>query len=145
MLTVCYTFRFNICNGNVNQVTGICEKLADNIFKPLMKNPCNDFIRMSDALLLGLKPVVPFQDKDAFMEFTRRMLGLPEINLSRSYARLLLLLTIYIHTTLLAVWWLAVIIRPILNVLLRFSVYANQKMPIVAIMMMGKQILKDQE
>ncbi len=34
--------------------------------------------------------------------------------------------------------------RPILNVLLRFSIYGNSTLPIVAILTMGKEVLHDQ-
>lgn len=136
-------FRYNLCTGSVQHVTELCDEIRERIFKPLMRSPNENFHQMADALLLGMKPVVVSMDKDAFQEFTRRIVGLPKRDLDdRLRAKFILDILLYIFTVILPGRWLAVIFRPVLNMLLRFAIYCNTKLPLVAIWMFGEVVLE---
>lgn len=137
-----FFFRFNLCAGSVEHVTELCENLGEHVFKQLIQKPSSDFLLMSNALLTGVRPMVPMNDNDAFMEVLRRLLNLPAERLSRAYSRFIVAVLIFLHTTLLRVWWLAWCMRPLLNGLLRFSIYGNINLPIVAVLTMGKEVLQ---
>ncbi|KAK7602958.1 hypothetical protein V9T40_002957 [Parthenolecanium corni] len=134
--------RFNLCEGSLNHVTELCENIGEHVFKPLVQKPSSDFLQMSDALLTGVRPMIPMNDNDAFMEFVRRLLNLPAERLSRAYSRFSLGLLIFLHTTLLGLWWLAWLMRPVLNGLLRFSIHSNITLPLLAILTLGKEVLQ---
>ena len=135
-------FRFNLCEGSVDHVTDLCENMGEHVFKPLLQKSSSDFLFMSDALLRGVRPMVPLNDNDAFMEFTRRLLHLPAERLSRAYARAYVAFLTYVMNTMLRLWWVAIFVRPLLNGLLRFSMYGNKNLPIVAVLTMGKEVLQ---
>lgn len=137
-------YRFNVCDGSVQRVRELCDDIRESVFKPLLANPSTNFTNMAEALLVGMKPVVLFLNKDAFLEFTRRAVDLPEQNPPKAYARYTLAALVYVLTTLLAIRWLAVVFRPILNVLLRFSVYCNLKLPLLAACMLGSEALRNE-
>lgn len=128
----------------MEHVTKLCENLSEHIFKPLIKKPSSDFLQMSDALLTGVRPMIPMNDNDAFMEVIRRLLNLPAERLSRAYSRFIVSLLIFLCNTLLRVWWLSWCMRPLLNGLLRFSIYGNITFPVVAILTMGKEVLQQE-
>lgn len=135
--------RFNICGGTINQVVDICGRLTDEVFKPLMEKPCENFNEMSNALLLGLKPVVPLLTPTAFMEVCRRNMNFEPREVEGWFSRWTLAFLLYINTVLLVVWWAAAVFRPLLNCLLRFSIYCNIKFPLVAYLSMGKETWVD--
>ena len=122
-------------------MTEICEILVETFFKPLIQNPTEDFLKLSDALLVAMSPVIPLSHKDAFYEHMRRSLNFQPRKLATMHARIMLSVQIFVHEILLAVWWLAFVWKPVLNVLLRFSLWANnQKYPLVAMMMFGREV-----
>ncbi|XP_065223822.1 uncharacterized protein LOC135847988 [Planococcus citri] len=137
--------RFNICNGSVNQVVEICIRLTDDVFKPYLEKPCENFNEMCAALLNGLKPVSPSLTVNSFMEVCRRNMNFEPKEVDGIYSKCMLGLLLYIHNVLLSVWWVAVIFRPFLNWMMRFSVYCNIKFPLVAYLTMGKEVWADNE
>lgn len=129
----------------MNQVTDICEKLAENFFKPLLQKPNEEFLSMADALLRGIKPVVPLYHEDGFVEFLRRTLNMQPETLTSMHARVMVSVLTFIHSVVLTMWWIAFIFRPFLNGLLRLSVFANtRKYPLVAMLTLGKEVCINQ-
>lgn len=135
-------FRFNLCEGSVEHVTELCENLSEHVFKPQIQNPSSDFLHMSEALLTGMRPMVPLNDNDAFMEVIRRLINLPAKRLNRAYSRFIVGYLIFTLNTLLRVWWLSWCMRPLLNGLLRFSIYGNITFPVVAFLTLGREVLQ---
>lgn len=125
-------------------MTEICEILAESFFKPLIQNPTEDFLKLSDALLVAMTPVIPLSHKDALYEHMRRTLNFKPLKLTSLHARIILSVQTFIHEILIVVWWCAFIWRPFMNMLLRFSIWANcQKYPLVAMMMFGKEVSRE--
>jgi len=114
---------------------------AERFFKPLIQNPTDEFLKLSDAFLIAMTPVIPLSHKDALYEHMRRSLNFEPRKLTSLHARIVLSVQIFIHEVLLTIWWLAFIWKPFMNGLLRFSIWANcQKYPLVAMIMFGKEV-----
>lgn len=135
--------RFNICGGSVDQVIEICDKLSTEVFKPLLEKPCERFDDMSRVLLIGMKPVVPLLTPPAFMEVCKRNMNFEPKEVQGIYSKCMLALLLYINTVVLAVWWVAIVFRPVLNCLLRFSIYCNLKFPLIAYLTLGKEVWQE--
>lgn len=100
---------------------------------------------MANALLSGVKPVIPLYHENGFVEFLRRTLGMEPATLTSVHARIMVSILTFIHRIAFATWWIAFIFRPLLNGILRFSIFANtRKYPLLAILTMGKEVCIDQ-
>lgn len=62
--------RYNICNGNVEEVRALCRRLLDEIFLPALARGNKDFDKMSYLLIESLWPINPFIEPNAFVAFT---------------------------------------------------------------------------
>jgi hypothetical protein len=88
----------------------------------------------------GVWAMVPFLDYDAFMSFAMRLAGAktPNKNPLPFYSRVLLAYQIFVHEVALMNWFLAWMLRPILNFGMWFSVFMTQRLPVLAYVQFGR-------
>lgn len=112
----------------------MCDIILKDVYIPALIDPPAEFSHMVDVMIEGMKPVSPLLDQDAFMMFTRRICGVPDIGppLANTYSRWVYNIQVYIHDVLLNRWWLAFVFRPLLNCSTRFSTWINIKFPLGA-------------
>lgn len=138
--------RYNLCDGNTDQVSALCEKVRSEVFKSFMQTPPDDFTKMSKALLSGVQPVIPFLNTDAFLEFTRQMVDLKSgIPLTGCYARFILRFQIFVHTVLFTVSYLAVVFKPVFNFLMKLAIFLHSNYPFLAYITLGNDVYPEEK
>lgn len=126
----CYFDRYNLCalSNNVQESTKCCKIICDQVFKPLMEKPHEDFPSMCSALLLGVKAFVPSNDPEAFLLFTKHLCGI-DVSLANldAYGRFMYRLQDFIHTYVLQYSVLRFLFKPILNFNMWLSIFICEK------------------
>jgi hypothetical protein len=134
--------RFNICKGNLSETKQLCQTILEQVFVPALRKPPEGFEQMSRCLLEGMWAMMPFLDYNAFMSFTMRLAGVETPDNSKNplafYSRVLLACQIFVQEVVLMNWFLAWILRPILNFGMRLSVFMTQRMPLLAYVQFGR-------
>lgn len=134
--------RFNICKGNLPETKQLCQAILEEIFVPALKKPADGFEKMSRSLLEGMWVMVPSIEYDAYMAFTMRLAGV-EVTEGNSKtlsftSKVNLAFQIFVHEVVLMNRFLALLVRPFLNFLMWFSVYATQRLPLLAYVQFGR-------
>nr|CAD7601260.1 unnamed protein product [Timema genevievae] len=178
--------RFNICRESVLETRILCQRLVDEVFVAGLTAPPPQFAEMARSLLDGTWAMVPFIDHDAFLHFTKQLVGLRgelpdkasattnvihqfvvvsgattcrmltfhlvssvntssivenhshDVNsVSVMYSGVLLALQVFVHEVLLATPIISVLVRFFLNILMWFSIYMAQRLPVLAYITWG--------
>ncbi|XP_050439003.1 rubber oxygenase-like isoform X2 [Adelges cooleyi] len=136
--------KYNLCQGTLEEVRGVCAVVLDDVYAPGLKQPPKGFQRMLESLLDGLKPVSPVLDVHAFMRYTKDLCGVSkgvdEPPLRTWFSRCMYNIQVFTHEVLLAKRWLAWVFRPLLNYNMRFSVWVNVKFPFGAAIKYGTKV-----
>lgn len=62
--------RYNLCTGSIDETRGLCRRVLDEVFLPCLATENKDFDEMSRNMLVGLWPVNPYIDPNAYVAFT---------------------------------------------------------------------------
>nr|CAD7450225.1 unnamed protein product [Timema bartmani] len=140
--------RFNICRESVLETRILCQRLVDEVFVAGLTAPPPQFAEMARSLLDGTWAMVPFIDHDAFLNFTKQLVGLrgelpnkasATTNvIHQMYSGVLLALQVFVHEVLLATPFISVLVRFFLNILMWFSIYMAQRLPVLAYITWGE-------
>jgi hypothetical protein len=116
--------------------------VLDEVFVPALRKPPGGFEHMSRSLMTGMWTMVPFLDYDAILTFTKRLAGVDAADNIMDqlpfHSRLLLAYQIFVHEVVLSNWFLAWILKPILNFGMWFSVFMSQRLPLLAYLQFGR-------
>ncbi|XP_026670854.1 uncharacterized protein LOC108626780 isoform X1 [Ceratina calcarata] len=135
--------KYNICSGSVEVTRGLCRRILDEVFLPLLANSDEDFNEMSRTVIESLWPVNPFLDPNAFVEFTLIFASSIATNNNHSlkidpsrmswHARLLLNVQLMTHKYLLRPkrWW-SKFFRAYFNGQMRLAIYLTENFPYLA-------------
>ncbi|XP_050438707.1 uncharacterized protein LOC126844500 isoform X2 [Adelges cooleyi] len=137
--------KFNLCQGTLEEVRDLCAVVLSDVYTPSLSLPPKDFDCIVEAMIEGFKPVLPIIDLKAIMRYTRELCYLPTKPLTSYKSRWLYNVQELIHNTLLTKQWLAWACRPILNYLLRISVWINMNFPVIAAIKFGTRAFHDIE
>lgn len=137
-----FNFRFNLCNGTLEEVRGACAIILKDVYVPALKKPTTQFNQMVEAMIDGMKPISPMLDFDAFMTYLIELCGITDMEkrLTTRYSRWMYNIQKYTHNVLLTNKWLVLIFRPVLNYNMRFSVWINIKFPFGAAFRFGTKV-----
>lgn len=137
-----FNFRYNLCQGTLEEVRSACDIILKDVYVPALKQPPTEFSRMVEALINGLKPISPTLDAAAFRTYLCEVCGISDLKpqMVTRYSRCMYNIQKFTHEVLLTKKWLAIIFRPFLNYNLRFSVWLNDKFPFGAAFRFGTKV-----